>query len=474
MDSNQLTERDLSFDRNGNILTLKRYGTNVAAPQDNLAYTYDGNKLMQLNGSTYQYDANDNMTHDGRRGLDLSWNHLNLPSSICSDEDEDALVNYTYLADGTKVITQQPATGEGYAYLGSATYKLVNNVWTLESVPFTGGRFIANATGGMDEYRYITDHLGSTRVIVTGTDYHEVEHNDYYPYGKRIADNSLPTVATNRWRFSGKEIQTLGGIGLVDFGARLYDDFSGRWKTQDLFFEVLPSGSPYSFCRCNPINRVDPTGKNDYRYDDKTGAFLLMEITNDKTDRVLGYHYNKKTGEYEKNTKWFQTKVRMEGIEKGILNDGINFKNNDNIIAVGGDGRASEEGVESFVVKMSDMVGREIGGAYFAKDGAKTTTHITIGKYKNNTHTESRSGHGHNLWNKLFPNSRLDNSLTGFFHTHPSDGSINALIRINPSQQDIDSRNSALKLMPNLRFFILTHPVYPGDVFPLKVDYTDL
>ena len=50
----------------------------------------------------------DNTAIDGRRGLDLSWNHLNLPSSICSDEDEDALVNYTYLADGTKVITQQP------------------------------------------------------------------------------------------------------------------------------------------------------------------------------------------------------------------------------------------------------------------------------------------------------------------------------------------------------------------------------
>ncbi len=262
--TNKYTERDLSFDRNGNILSLKRYGTNVAAPQENLAYTYDGNKLMQLNGSTYQYDANGNMTHDGRRGLDLSWNHLNLPSSICSDENEDALVNYTYLADGTKVITQQPAAGEGYAYLGSAIYKLVNNVWTLESVPFTGGRFIANATGGMDEYRYITDHLGSTRVIVTGTDYHEVEHDDYYPFGKRIADNSLPTTQNNRWRFSGKEIQTLGGIGLVDFGARLYDDFLGRWITNDPLGHTLPISSGYNYCRNSPLSRYDPDGMTDY------------------------------------------------------------------------------------------------------------------------------------------------------------------------------------------------------------------
>ena len=282
--TNKYTERDLSFDRNGNILSLKRFGTNVAAPQDNLAYTYDGNKLMQLNGSTYQYDANGNMTHDGRRGLDLSWNHLNLPSSICSDEDEDALVNYTYLTDGTKVITQQPAAGEGYAYLGSATYKRSGNSWVLESVPFTGGRFIANATGGMDEYRYITDHLGSTRVIVTGTDYHEVEHNDYYPFGMRIADNSLPTVATNRWRFSGKEMQTLGDINLIDFGARLYDDFSGRWITRDPLAEDYSSLTPYSYCFGNPICLIDPFGKDIWEINSE--GRVVKRIT-DKTEDVF-------------------------------------------------------------------------------------------------------------------------------------------------------------------------------------------
>lgn len=60
-----------------------------------------------------------------------------------------------------------------------------------------------------------------------------------------------------------------------------------------------------------------------------------MESTNDKTDRVLGYHVNRQTGEYEKNTKWYQTKVRIDGIEKGILSDGVDSMNNNNIIAVG-------------------------------------------------------------------------------------------------------------------------------------------
>ncbi len=284
MDSNQLTERDLSFDRNGNILTLKRYGTNVAVPQDNLAYTYEGNKLMQLNNATYQYDTNGNMTHDGRRGLDLSWNHLNLPATISTEEDEDATVNYTYLADGIKVLAQAPGTGEGYAYLGTMVYKLNNGTWSLETTPFTGGRFVRNAAGNFVEQRHITDHLGSTRTIVEGDDYTEVEQNDYYPFGKRIADNSLQTTPTNRWRFSGKEIQTLGEINLIDFGARLYDEDAVKWKGQDPMAESYLNMTPYGYCSGDPINRFDANGSADFWF---KGRVIGNDGVKDNKVRVI-------------------------------------------------------------------------------------------------------------------------------------------------------------------------------------------
>ena len=243
---------------------------------------------MQLNNATYQYDANGNMTHDGRRGLDLSWNHLNLPSTISTDEDEDATVNYSYLLDGTKVLAQAPGTGEGYAYLGTMVYKLNNGSWTLETTPFTGGRFIRNTSGNFVEQRHITDHLGSTRTIVEDDDYIEVEQNDYYPFGKRIADNSLPTTATNRWRFSGKEIQTLGGIGLVDFGARMYDDFSGRWKTRDGLSEKGYNQSLYNYCTNNPINHFDPNGLSTEVVADSLGRYIVTGGTiNDDTGVYL-------------------------------------------------------------------------------------------------------------------------------------------------------------------------------------------
>jgi len=138
----------------------------------------------------------------------------------------------------------------------------------------------------------------------------------------------------------------------------------------------------YGYCAGNPVNHIDPTGMDDYRYDDKTGQFFLMQLTNEKTDRVLGYHLNKESGEYEQNTKWYQVKTRIEGIEKGILKDGINFKENDVVISVGRTGEPSVEGVESFVIELSEMVGLEIGGFEYSPKRATAIRNVYIGRYQ--------------------------------------------------------------------------------------------
>ena len=263
----------------------KRYGATATAPQDNLDYTYAGNKLMQLNSSIYAYDDNGNMVSDGRRSMTFTWNHLNLPATIENNDGEGTtVVSYTYLADGTKVLAQAPGTSEGYAYLGTMVYKLNNGGWTLETTPFTGGRFVRNATGTFVEQRHITDHLGSTRTIVEGDTYTEVEQNDYYPFGKRIADNTLPTTPTNRWRFSGKEMQTIGGVGLIDFGARLYDEFNGRWITRDPLEESYLSLTPYGYCSEDPINRFDADGSADFWF---KGRVIGNDGVNDNKVRVI-------------------------------------------------------------------------------------------------------------------------------------------------------------------------------------------
>ncbi|MDR1756315.1 MAG: hypothetical protein LBR65_05055 [Culturomica sp.] len=73
------------------------------------------------------------------------------------------------------------------------------------------------------------------------------------------------------------------------------------------------------------------------------------------------------------------------------------------------------------------------------------------------SYKETKGGHGHTLWNRLYPESPLKNSLTGFFHTHPSGENISVSDRTRASDQDKKSRDDALRLMPHMQFYILTH-----------------
>ena len=90
-----------------------------------------------------------------------------------------------------------------------------------------------------------------------------VERNDYYPLGMRTATgNSYPQLATNLYKYNGKEVQTVGGIGFTDYGARMYDDFTGRWFVPDSLAEKYASMSPYMYCSGNPIMFFDLDGRD--------------------------------------------------------------------------------------------------------------------------------------------------------------------------------------------------------------------
>jgi hypothetical protein len=149
----------------------------------------------------------------------------------------------------------------------------------------------------------------------------------------------------------------------------------------------------------------------------------------------------------------------------------MNFQTKGNLIAVGDNGQPTEKGVEAFALKLSAYVGKEIGGAYFSKEGTSTTTHISIGRYEKNDMTTTKD-YGHNLAYYFNTGEEIKNySLTGFFHTHPSTN-VNPGDRVVPSDQDLNGRDSDHKLNPNLKYYILTEPLNYGDPYPYKIDYT--
>ena len=154
---------------------------------------------------------------------------------------------YAYSADGVKLSVSDGANG--YDYLGSLIYVRTNGSLSLERALFDGGALRPN--GAVDYF--VKDHLGSVRVIVdqAGT---VREQNDYYPFGERCPESTYAISAVNRYKYNGKEEQTVGDLGMLDYGARMYrpgsagGSFRTRWQRNTirsarmLIAEIIRSG----------------------------------------------------------------------------------------------------------------------------------------------------------------------------------------------------------------------------------------
>src|SRR5690606_30616903 len=135
-----------------------------------------------------------------------------------------------------------------------------------------------------------------------------------------------------QYKFGAKEWQDELGLNLYDYGWRDYDPAIGRWFSVDLLSEKNIEWSPYSYVVNNPILRIDPNGLTDYTYNKKTGEVTQVGEKNDDPDRILK---SNRKGEVKYDKKG-EAKVAIDGIAKGILNDGMNFKEDNNTIAVNG------------------------------------------------------------------------------------------------------------------------------------------
>ena len=282
---NLWTESSIVYDLNGNIENLSR--KRESDDEDIIAVTHSGNRMTgsRINGgttNTYSYYSDGNLKQDNWRNLQFVYNLLNLPSVVTDASGQTVKARYSYLADGTK-LSVRDAQNDGLSYRGSFVYLADGTSSStavtekLESIAHDEGRFVAlSASAGATTTQFIDtwhvrDHLGSVRTVLDITrDTSEVsdptlailEQNDYLPFGTRIDLDSLAYDQSNRYRFNGKEEQVTGSLGLIDYGARLYDNLLPRWTTPDPLAEKYYSYSPYAFCNNNPVNFVDPDGED--------------------------------------------------------------------------------------------------------------------------------------------------------------------------------------------------------------------
>jgi RHS repeat-associated protein len=247
---------NITYDRNGNILTLERIGiTDVVSTPfhwDDLTYTYNGNQLSRvvepehgeayplikegfndLDRNTpidYTYDSNGNMLSDTNKGItSITYNHLNLPKVVTIAANPQVhnggTIEYKYDATGVKlakIFTQGTDPAITTLYAGNFMYNDAN-AGTMELQFFNHPEGYVQPVAGTEEsvkgydkekneetnsaYAYVfqyKDHLGNVRLSYSDSDLDGsinpsteiIEESNYYPFGlKQKGYNN--TVSSN-------------------------------------------------------------------------------------------------------------------------------------------------------------------------------------------------------------------------------------------------------------------------------------
>lgn len=134
-------------------------------------------------------------------------------------------------------------------------------------------------------YYYHSDHLGSAAWVTHGAQAVQFVH--YMPFGE-MWYNQQGSAYNERYKFTGKERDAETGYDY--FGARYYASGNLSWLSVDPLADKYPNISPYAYAAWNPVNRIDPDGRDWYEAEDGTSA--LWKNSNDASINLNGVSYN--------------------------------------------------------------------------------------------------------------------------------------------------------------------------------------
>ncbi|WP_369817084.1 RHS repeat domain-containing protein, partial [Pedobacter sp. Leaf176] len=190
-----IMSEELNYDEMGNITGLNRDNSGIKL------YNYEGNKLLSVNSLTgqYNYDINGNVVKDGRNGMDLTYNSLNLPVTAT---DGTRYLNYVYDATGKKLARYTNGNLRSYFDGIEGDEDHIDIIHTEEGV--------ARNNSGSYSYEYnLSDHLGNVRATFYQNPANQqievIQRDDYYAFGLRKMNS--PNSNTNKYLYNGKELQ---------------------------------------------------------------------------------------------------------------------------------------------------------------------------------------------------------------------------------------------------------------------------
>ncbi|WP_298759126.1 DUF6443 domain-containing protein [uncultured Psychroserpens sp.] len=303
---------DVNYDKNGNILNLKRKANYGYSSIDELSYTYDnGNKLAavtdnapasykdegfkdgNLEGTDYSYDANGNMTVDRNKGIErIDYNHLNLPTRITLPDGD---INYIYDATGIK-LKKIVKENENTEYAG-------NYVYENDKL-----KFFFHPEGYVepdkDQFRYVyqyKDHLSNIRLSFTDDSgqYQNILDSDFENSLDGWEQNGSVSLTLDSGRLKANVNSSWEGVKHYlnnmnvspgqQFNIGLVFDKGNTQSNVRLYIQELDaSGNHLSW---NTINGNLQTGSYNYTYTVSSGNRLVLRVDKNNTNTSSNTHF---------------------------------------------------------------------------------------------------------------------------------------------------------------------------------------
>ncbi len=263
-----------------------------------------GNVYVPQQPENFQYDADGNLTNDGR--WQYVWDAENrlIAMIVNTNIGPQYTLTFAYDPEGRRISKAVSTNGVGistniFLYDGwnlvatlSPSDALINSfMWGPDLSGQTGGAFNgAGGVGGLLEATYYGtsttncfpayDGNGNIMALVNAANGQIVANYEYGPFGEVIRQTG-PMAKGNPFRFSTKYQDDESD--LLYYGYRYYKASTGTWPNRDPLgepgFETVQRASPfrthpfvrkpaeliegpnlYNFVANNPVNRIDPLG----------------------------------------------------------------------------------------------------------------------------------------------------------------------------------------------------------------------
>jgi RHS repeat-associated protein len=265
---------------NQGVMTVKKYSYDILGRlsqvwrNDTLisTYSYDpnGNRIARttpISSDSGRYDAQDRMSNYGNAQYIYSRNG-ELQKKIVGADTTSYMYDYfgnlmsvqlsngdliEYMIDGQNRRIGKKINGaivKRWIYSGQLT-----PIAELDSSGNVTAQFMGNfMSKNCAIYQFITDQLGSVRMVVNVYTGEIVQQIDYDEFGNVLSDSN-PDFQPFAYAGGLYDTQTK----LVRFGARDYDASVGRWNRKEPV-GFIASNNIYAYSDNNPINLIDKNG----------------------------------------------------------------------------------------------------------------------------------------------------------------------------------------------------------------------